>query len=230
MSAVPMKSLDPESDEEDQEIDESISSLKSHLKNCQKLGKYVEAQMTQNRIAELKEKQFETKIAKLKTSQEKEMKIYEGAHDKEVADLRDKWQRVLDEHDDKVSDLEKDMLAKHEKELEDCRIEMENNIPEKAHPSQEIVALKKREEMLAKQSCFEDAHKVKMEVLQMEQKEQEAWMQEREDKVNAKLQVIQSRKDNELQVFRAMQAKARQTIERNMSNEIDQYSSRKALA
>lgn len=146
-----MKSLDPESDEEDQEAEENLETLKAHLKECQRLGKYVEAQMTQNRITELKERLVTTKIDKLKTSQAKEMKIYQDTHEKEHANLTDTWQKKLADFEARSQDDEAALLAKQQKELDDCRAEAEGKVPEKPHATQEIVSLKKREEMLAKQ-------------------------------------------------------------------------------
>ncbi len=106
-----MKSLDPESDEEDQEAEENLETLKAHLKECQRLGKYVEAQMTQNRITELKERLVTTKIDKLKTSQAKEMKIYQDTHEKEHANLTDTWQKKLADFEARSQDDEAALLA-----------------------------------------------------------------------------------------------------------------------
>ena len=222
LSAIPMKSLEPESDEEEQEIDDTLDSLKEHLKNCQKLGKYVEAQMAMNRIAELKEKKVNMKLAKLKTSQEKELKLYQGTHEKELAGVEAKWQKKLEELDAKSKAEEDSLLDKHSKELFDARREAEGKITEKAHPSQEIVALKKMEEALAKQGNFEGAHKIKMEVLQKEQQEQVQWEAEREGKIQSKLQVIAMRQGNELEVLRATHEKARTALEKTMASETDQ--------
>ena len=90
-----MKSLDPESDEEDQEMDEMIISLKNHLKECQKLGKYVEAQMAQNRIAELKEKKSEKRMNKLQECAEKETKILADRYEKELEEIEKRWEEEI---------------------------------------------------------------------------------------------------------------------------------------
>ena len=151
MSGIPMKSLDPESDEEDQEMNEMIDSLKTHLKECQKKGKYVEAQMAQNRIAELKEKKSERKMTKLHTAGEKEIKIMADTHSKEMQILEDKWAQTFEEFDAEWQEKEKALQEKHEQELEKQRTEVEAKISVKSHVSLEIVKLKSREEALAKQ-------------------------------------------------------------------------------
>eukprot|EP01022_Parablepharisma_sp_SALTPOND_P017649 TRINITY_DN2859_c2_g1_i1.p2 TRINITY_DN2859_c2_g1~~TRINITY_DN2859_c2_g1_i1.p2 ORF type:complete len:358 (-),score=30.75 TRINITY_DN2859_c2_g1_i1:321-1394(-) len=231
MSAMPMKSLEPESDEEEQEIEDTLESLKEHLKECQKLGKYVEAQMAQNRIAELKERMVNNKLTKLKASQEKELHIFEQAHKKELAALENSWRQKLDEHDSRARVEEDNLLEKHEKELTQARREAETKIPEKVHPSQEYVALKKMEEALAKQGkqcfinkrhSFEEAHKIKMEATLKEQQEQAQWDEEREAKIQCRLQVIVARQTNELEVMRATHAKARTAIEKSMAEDIEQ--------
>ena len=146
-----MKSLEPESDEEDHELDDILDNLKENIKTCQKLGKYVEAQMTQNRIVELKEKKVQMKLSKLHIAQEKGLKLFQEAHEKENAALNAKWLQKIEELDAKA-DAEKDSFIKrHMQELEMCRKDVEGKVPEKSHPSQEIVALKKMEEALAKQ-------------------------------------------------------------------------------
>ena len=224
MSAVPMKSLEPESDEEEQEIDDTLETLKEHLKECQKMGKYVEAQMAQNRIAELKEKKVNMKLDKLKASQEKGLRLYQDTHETELAALEAKWRQKMEEQDVQARTDEKNLIGKHGKELADARAEAEGKITEKAHPSQEAVALRKMEEALAKQGNFEDAHKIKMEVLLKEQQEQAQWEAERESKIQSKLQVLVARQTNELEVMRAVHEKTQTTMEKTMATEIDQLS------
>ena len=95
LSGAPMKSLEPEMDEEDQEIAGQLEKLKVRLKECQKQGKYVEAQMAQNRITELREKQSETQVDKLKQKQDKELHRIREAQAAEKADVEAKWQEIL---------------------------------------------------------------------------------------------------------------------------------------
>lgn len=153
MSSVPMKSLDPESEEEE-EIEDTLESLQDHLAECKRLGKYVEAQMTKNRIEELKEKKANAKVERLVVSHEEELKAIEEANEKELATIKADWRRKLEEHDEWALREEENLMDKQEKELEKARNEIASRIPEKAHPSQELIALRKKEEALAKQDEY----------------------------------------------------------------------------
>ncbi len=222
-SAIQAKSLDPESDEEDQEVDELLDNLKDHLKECQKLGKYVEAQMTQNRIAELKEKKSEMRISKLQKAQEKELKMFQETYAKDKKDLQAKWQKQFAEHEQNSQAEENALREEHEQELNRARTEAAVKIPEKVHVSHEIVALKKMELALASQGKFEEAHATKMEVARKEQEEQNKWDQEREEKIMKKLQVTIARQNNELQAMALAHEKARNMLEKTMNEEFDVY-------
>jgi len=222
-SAMPMKSLDPEDNEDENEIDDLLEDLKSHLNECKKLGKYVEAQMTQNRIAELKEKQSELRLAKFHRNQEKERNYLSTAYETEKAAAEKKWQEKLNEFNEKAQ-AEIEALQKRQKtEMENTRNEIESKIPEKGHISHEIVELKKREVNLATQGKFEDAHKVKMEVLAKEKVEQDAWLEERRIKVDKKLQPLLQKHANELNALQVTHENAQGLLEKAMNDELAVY-------
>jgi len=218
---IQAKSLDPESEDE-QEIEDTLESLKEHLKECQKLGKYVEAQMTQNRLQELKEKLDTVKLEKFKRNQDRELAEFDEKNEKGLNEIEEKWNEKRKELSDKIIKEEQDLIQKHQNEINEARHEIESKVPEKAHASQEIVALKKMEEAYSKQGKFEDAHKTKMEAMQKEKMEQEAWNDERENKIQNKLQVILTRQENEMKVLKVTHEKAYAALEKNMLQEIDQ--------
>lgn len=149
MNSLKKKSLDSESDEE---VEETLESLKNHLKECKRLGKYVEAQMAFNRIAELKENKANTKISKLQTSKDKELGYIERIYEREVAAVRNNRESKLDEYEVQADEEEKKLMERQEEELLKRRKELEKKFPEKVHPSTEYIALKKKEEALANQN------------------------------------------------------------------------------
>ena len=69
---------------------------------------------------------------------------------------------------------------------------------------------------------FEEAHTIKMEVLAKEKGEQDMWLEEREKKIQKKLQVIITRQNNEIQALRKGLDAERTIIERDMNAEIEQ--------
>lgn len=233
LSAVPMKSLEPESDEEDEEIDEMLEKLKEHLKECQKMGKYVEAQMAQNRVAELKEKKSVTRLEKIKRAQEKELKALQDANEEEEKTAVQKWEEELAALDKKFADAEEALTQKQEEEAAKCRQSCEEKIPEKLHLTEELVGLRKMEEALAKQGKylnsitkkyrFEEAHGIKMEIMKKEKEEQAAWLEEREKKIQKKLETLNVRHMNEIQALQKTHEKERIIKEKEMNNALDLY-------
>jgi len=149
MSSLKKKSLESESDEE---VKETLESLKNHLQECKRLGKYVEAQMTFNRIAELKENKANTKISKLKTTKEKELEYMGRTYEREVVAVKSRWESKLNEYKIQAEDEEKKLTERQEEELLEARKELEKKFPEKVHPSIEYTVLKKKEEALANQN------------------------------------------------------------------------------
>lgn len=73
LNSLPPKSLDNDSDEDQQEFQEKLFSLENHKNECRLEGKYVEAQMVQNRINELKVEKSNRKLERLLKSHTNEV-------------------------------------------------------------------------------------------------------------------------------------------------------------
>ncbi len=61
-----------------------------------------------------------------------------------------------------------------------------------------------------------------MDVMKKEQEEQQNWVQEREDKIQSRLQAVAMRHEKELKAQRIVQDKERAALERSMNDELEQ--------
>eukprot|EP00831_Metopus_contortus_P052445 TRINITY_DN44029_c0_g1_i1.p2 TRINITY_DN44029_c0_g1~~TRINITY_DN44029_c0_g1_i1.p2 ORF type:complete len:305 (-),score=81.26 TRINITY_DN44029_c0_g1_i1:74-988(-) len=220
------KSLILDNDAETEEVNNMIDTLKEHIKNCQKLGKYVEAKMAQNRIEELKEKLQEMKYAKIYEYQEQKINSLNEAYEQERNSIEEKWAGKLEEKESSAEEERQKLVERQENELQESRTQIENKIPDIMHISQELVALKKMEDALGKQGKFEEAHNIQMEYLRKEKIEQEKWAEDREVKIMKKLQVISLRQANEQSALESSLEERRQLSEKEMKIELDQCEKR----
>lgn len=92
--------------------------MEEHRSTCEKEGRYVEAEMAKNRIAELKEQEFTRAQEELIFMHEQQRQECEQAHIKQYQDFNEHWDNELQQAQ---TDDQNEILAveeRHTQELE----------------------------------------------------------------------------------------------------------------
>ena len=125
-----------------------------HQRNCERLGRYVEAEMAKKRIKELKEKDDQGKKSQLKQKHSTEKMQLEEAHLNEFNQFNEFWDRKMEEFNEQAKAIEEQMLEKHQNELSHFVEDMDKLIPMRPKDSAELLNLRKIQESLARQQKF----------------------------------------------------------------------------
>jgi len=90
--------------------------MEEHRATCEAEGRYVEAELAKNRIAELKEQQFTSQMEELMFLHEQQRNECEQAHIKQYQEFNEHWDRELQQSQQEDS---KEIQALEEKHTQD---------------------------------------------------------------------------------------------------------------
>ena len=116
--------------------------------------------MAKNRIAELKDQEYNMEYQQLMFTHQQKQEEIQQAHIKQYQDFNQHWdfelQRAQEEDQQEIVDLEN----RHTKALEENRAQLEENLPLTFKHSAELLNLRSIQKSLAKQKNYQDAHQV----------------------------------------------------------------------
>ncbi|EGR28522.1 hypothetical protein IMG5_173780 [Ichthyophthirius multifiliis] len=188
--------------EPDGDIEEYMEVLLEHQKNCEKSGKYVEAELAKRRLQELKleferRSKDETKQRHLNEKQE-----IEKAHLNEYNEFNEFWDRKMLEFNQEAEKVEKETIERHQEEMNKFQEEIEQQITQKPKDTPELLHLRKMEEQLAKQQEYMEAHQIQQRIFTIEKEEFEKWNYQRQIKLKNLMQHLRLRQQNEISALR----------------------------
>ncbi|KAF4028913.1 hypothetical protein GN244_ATG19386 [Phytophthora infestans] len=161
-------------DVEDSAVNDFLLILEEHRKNCERQGKYVEAEIAKNRLEELKVHEETRRREAMRSRQIAERLGVEEAHMLEFQQFNQVWDRKMDEYERNVEELVVNMREKHKSEL----LEFQQKLLEKNQKpkfSKDLLNLRRIEEHLARQKDYGEAHKIKLKSDALEAWELEKW-------------------------------------------------------
>jgi len=141
------------SDNEDSAVQDFLEILEEHRKNCERQGKYVEAEIAKNRLDELKLHEENRRREAMRSRQIAERLGVEEAHMLEFQQFNLIWDRKMSEYETHAEELGEAMKERHAAELRDYqRRLMGRQIRPKY--SKDLLNLRKIQETLAKQKEY----------------------------------------------------------------------------
>mmetsp|Transcript_22262 Transcript_22262/g.41001 ORF Transcript_22262/g.41001 Transcript_22262/m.41001 type:complete len:272 (+) Transcript_22262:109-924(+) len=179
-----LSGLDGKSDE--RAIVEFLEVLEKHRVDCEKQGKYEEAELARTRLMQLQQHEENRRREELRSQQLAERLGVEEAHMKELQEFNEIWDRKVADFEVHASNLQNTLASRHRQEhavyVEKQRKEVEPRTP---RWSRDLLNLRKIQETLAKQKKYAEASKTKEHADRLEEKELAAWKAKREAKIAA---------------------------------------------
>merc|ERR1719473_1333299 len=167
-------------------IHEFIEVLERHRLNCEKEGKYDEAELARTRLQQLRDHEENRRLEELRSQQLAERLGVEEAHMKELQEFNQIWDAKFTEFELHANDLRRTLEDRHRAEynqfIEKTRRDCEPRTP---RWSRDLLNLRKIQQTLAKQKKYAEAGKTKKHADDLEAKEHELWMTKREAKIQA---------------------------------------------
>ncbi|EGR29465.1 oxygen-independent coproporphyrinogen iii family protein, putative [Ichthyophthirius multifiliis] len=184
------------------DIEEYMEILLEHQINCQKQGKYVEAELAKRRLQELKVEFEKRSKDEMKQRHYNEKSEIEKAHLNEYNEFNEFWDKKMQEFNEEAERVEKETLQRHQEELEKFQEEIEQSISQKPKDTPELLNLRKMEEQLARQQEYMEAHQIQQRIFILEKEEFEKWNYQRQIKVKNLMVQLRTRQQNEISALR----------------------------
>jgi cobalamin biosynthesis Mg chelatase CobN len=137
-------------DNEDTAVQDFLEILEEHRKNCERQGKYVEAEIAKNRLEELRLHEENRRREAMRSRQIAERLGVEEAHMLEFQQFNMIWDNKMSEYERHAEELIGAMKERHAAELRDYQRQlMGKQIKPKF--SRDLLNLRKIQDTLAKQ-------------------------------------------------------------------------------
>lgn len=148
-----------ESNTEDSAVQDFLQILEEHRKNCEKQGKYVEAEIAKNRLEELKVHEENRRKEAMRSRQIAERLGVEEAHMLEFQHFNSIWDKKMKTYEQHIEDLIVEMRERHKTELLDFQQKL---LDKQTKPkfSKELLNLRRIQEHLARQKEYVQSYMV----------------------------------------------------------------------
>ncbi|CAM9667812.1 unnamed protein product [Ascophyllum nodosum] len=164
---------------EDSAVNDFLEILEEHRRNCERQGKYVEAEIAKNRLDELKLHEENRRKEAMRSRQIAERLGVEEAHMLEFQQFNKVWDKRMADFEHHAEDMVFAMRGRHGNELRDFQ---RNFLQTQPRPkfSCELLDLRRIQEHLAKAKHYADAHEIKLKADALEAWEMERWRNKRQ--------------------------------------------------
>lgn len=164
--------------------------LESHRKSCQREGRFDEAELTRQRIIELRSHEEAIKRSQIQARHQAERASLMEAHKMEMQTLNEKWEESVPQFEEAAKEAIMKLRDKHRQELERFKEQKEQEVEKmRNHPPPDVLNLRRRVETMAaavtpSQGEYHEAKKVRAKLLEAE----ETWQVRIQDRLNEKFQ------------------------------------------
>lgn len=170
-------------EQQEEDLEGFIQILTEHQKKCEEEGKYVEAEMAHNRIKELKEQLKQREENELQYRHQNDLYELEETHITEFNNFNEEWDKRMNEFQVHSAQLIQSLEEKHEKELKSHREELEQKMGDTYKKSPELLSMISMQKNLAKQKEYQQAHQIQIKAQELEMREHDRFLQDREKKI-----------------------------------------------
>merc|ERR1740127_446038 len=163
-----------------------LECLEKHRVDCEKQGKYEEAELARMRLEQLRQHEENRRREELRSQQLAERLGVEEAHMTELQEFNEIWDKKVAEFESHASNLQNTLASRHKQEHEAQMDKMRRETePRTPRWSRDLLNLRKIQETLAKQRKYAEAEKTKIQSDRLEAQEHQLWKAKRETKIAA---------------------------------------------
>lgn len=150
-----------------------LQLLEEYRLKCESEGNYPEAKKAQMKFEELKKKETERQLHQTRETQEKELQNLEEAQNNQLEDFNKAWDSYMAEYEATAYKSLEKLKEKHIAEYQEMMEKVTSDAQKKVKHSKELLALRQKQQTLAKQKAYEEAEKVKAKADDLERIEDE---------------------------------------------------------
>lgn len=138
-----------------------LQLLEEYRAKCESEGNYNEAKKAQLKYDELKKKETIRQLQQMRESQEKELHSLEEAQNTQLEDFNKAWDGYMAEYEATAYKSLEKLKEKHIQEYQELMEKVTAEAQKKVKHSKELLALRNKQQVLAKQKSYEEAEKIK---------------------------------------------------------------------
>ncbi|KAF4677831.1 Mitogen-activated protein kinase kinase kinase 1 [Perkinsus chesapeaki] len=169
-------------------LEDFIDILERHQMECEKTGRYSEAEAARQRLKQLREHQQNRAREELRTQQLAERLNVEEAHMKELQEFNEMWDKNVAEFEQHAISLQQQLAERQMQEQLEYTDKLNRETqPRNPRPSKQLLNLRRIQDTLGKQRQYADAARSKAQADLLERKETELWKNKRDKKINGLL-------------------------------------------
>ena len=176
--------------------------MEDHRITCEREGKYVEAEMAKNRVAELRQQDYDRRYQELVFNQTQQREECEQAHIKQYQEFNQQWDEDLLQTQKEDGQALSELENRHAVEIETNRQNLEEKLPLTFKFSAELLNQQKIQESLAKQKKYQEAHQIQIRCQELEAIEREKYMKDRHKRIIAAEAKLIQRQQNEMNALK----------------------------
>lgn len=150
-----------------------LQLLEEYRLKCESEGNYNEAKKAQLKYDELKKKETIRQLQQIREAQEKELHSLEDAQNTQLEDFNKAWDSYMTEYEATAYKSLEKLKEKHIQEYQELMEKVTAEAQKKVKHSKELLALRQKQQVLAKQKSYEEAEKIKAKADQLEAFEDE---------------------------------------------------------
>jgi len=178
-----------------------LTILEEHMKNCERSGKYVEAEIARKRLEELRQHEESRREESLRSRQVAQRLGVEEAHMLEFQQFNAMWDHTMKEYEERAGELLEAMRQRHELDAREFRAKHEAAVTAPKW-SPKVLDMRQVERTLAKQGQYMEAQKVKDRAEKLEAEETQRAAAEREEHLHKLESGLAERQDQEVSALR----------------------------
>jgi hypothetical protein len=207
-------------EDEDSAVQDFLAILEEHRKNCENEGKYVEAEIARNRLAELQLHEENRRREAMRSRQIAERLGVEEAHMLEFQQFNQIWDSKMKDYEEHSASLIANLKARHKAELQEFQEKLISK-PLKPKFSKELLNLRKIQGHLAKQKDYAEAHKMKLKANSLEGWELEKQQNQRQQQMFKKEAKFKHKQQQEVRALKKRITSGRQTQKRQRQFDLE---------
>ncbi len=181
-----------------EKIEEYIKILEEFQNKCEVEAKFVEADLAQKKIVQLKHIKDKKTLIDRKNKQIEEKDELERVQKEELDEFNRKMDKKFYELNEKFQEMQNKLEEEHNGQLKELQQKFEekyNNYIVK--PSSELINLNKKLELYVQKKDYQNAHQTQVDIANLTKKEKEKFEQEKLKIIQKEIENLQKRQFNE---------------------------------
>ena len=181
-----------------EKIDEYIKILEEFQSKCEVEAKFVEADLSQKKIVQLKHIKDKKNLIDRKNKQIEEKDELERVQKEELDEFNREMDKKFYELNEKFQEMQNKLEEEHNGQLKELQQKFEekyNNYIVK--PSSELIVLNKKLELYVQKKDYQNAHQTQVDIANLTKKEKEKFEQEKLKIIQKEIENLQKRQFNE---------------------------------